>query len=645
MTAWLGLIPAIAAAIALITLPGTFLSWALRLRGLTFIAAAVAGSLAIVALASIIAPLLGMSWGIGPVLLVTFAAGLVLTFTRFLKPDRGRAPVPWFSLRNTITYGAALAIAFLLVTWTLVQGMMAPENISQIYDGVFHLNAVQHILVTEDASPFHMALATHLPETTFYPTAWHASVALIAQISGASVPAATNALSIVAAAWIWPVAILFFARPFFVSRRAHVFAGAILATAFATFPYSFLYWGVLYPNLLSFSLIPIALGFLHLALRHRHRTEPITLLASWVAFAGATGAAAFAHPNAILTIIALATPLLLVTIWDVVRLTPNTASRVVRISGIALTFVLCGFIWSTITTGDSNRTYEASIPGAIVAIVGTTPFLETRGWFLALLVLTGIGILIYTRRHRWIIASYFIVVGLYVVVTSFEGPVRDLFTIAWYNDGYRIAAMLPIVALPLAARAAAGIIDLVHSGLEHSFRNSKSRTALRRSVAFTTVIILALLTAAARAPIDHAVEQSLRNVFRFDEQSEILTPDELELFQRLPESVPEDALIASNPRNGSALAYLFGERAVLFPHLKGNYSPAATELATIFPLDDARTCELLTDIGVTHMLGSSGFIYFSHTSTFTGLDDLENSDLLTEIDREGDAALYEVTGC
>lgn len=643
MTAWLTLAPAVITAVALSTLPGTLLAWALRFRGLTFVAASIAGSFAVISLASIIAPFIGMDWGLAPVFIVALVAGAILLLTRLFNRNINGAA--WFDWRSTLTYGGALGLAFVLVSWTLVQGFDSPENIAQNYDSVFHLNATHHILTTGDASPFHMTLANPVLETTFYPTAWHATASLISQIAGATVPAASNAFAIAVAGWVWPVAILFFSRPFFVTRNAHVLAGAVLAASFATFPYSFLYWGVLYPNLLSYALIPITLGFLHLALRYRHRSEPVPLASVWIATVGSLGAAALAHPNAFLSIVALATPLFVVTIWDIVRRGSGVYSKVFRISGILLTFVAFGIIWSMVTTGDSSREHGASIPGAIIAILGTTPFLETRGWFLTILILIGIALFTYFRRHRWLIGSFLIVVGLYVTVTSFEGQLRDLFTIGWYNDGYRIAALLPIVALPLAGRAVAMLLDLVRGSIVGYFNSPmKDRTQRSISVIATTSLILLVLTG-ARAPIDAHVTDALRSTFQLDEDSPVVTPDELELFTRISDHVPEDGLIVGNPLNGSALAYAYSDRRVLFPHLKGNYGEAARELAIGFPIDDARSCELLDELGATHMLGSSGFIYFASTSTYQGLDDLGSSALLTPVDREGDATLYEVTGC
>ena len=53
-----------------------------------------------------------------------------------------------------------------------------------------------------------------------------------------------------------------------------------------------------------------------------------------------------------------------------------------------------------------------------------------------------------------------------------------------------------------------------------------------------------------------------------------INPDELQLFEDVAELTPEDAVIAGNPWNGSALAYAFTGRRVLFPHVGGAYTVA-----------------------------------------------------------------------
>ena len=174
---WLEALHASAVAIVLFVVPGAPFAILLGLRGAAALGVAVAASVGIVGAASLLAPLLGLDWGLLPV-------GIV----------------------------AALILA------TLLPGMGSPQHPSQTYDALFHLNAIRWIADTADASPLHMTMTTPAAASGFYPTTWHAFAALAMQATGSSVVVTANAVSLAVAAFVWPVACAFLARMLFGSR-------------------------------------------------------------------------------------------------------------------------------------------------------------------------------------------------------------------------------------------------------------------------------------------------------------------------------------------------------------------------------------------------------------------------------------------
>lgn len=637
MIAWVQIFPALLTAAALAIVPGIPAALVLRLRGLAMVAGSIAASFAAIGLASFIAPYLGIDWGILPVLAMSVALAAVSAIVRVF--DRSPAPVYSTPTRSRrIAYCAAFLIAAVLIVTIVVPGIGRPWHISQSYDNVFHLNAVAWILETGNASPLAMTMANPEASMSFYPTLWHAAVALVIQVSGTSLPFATNALSIVVAAGVWPIGIMFFARPFFRASLPAVVASGIIAAAFSAFPYHLFSWGILYPNLLSVALLPVALGFLHAVLRHHRLQETGRIGAVWIGFAGSLGAAALAHPNAVLGLIALSLPLFVVVAIENFTRFGHSPKFWARLIVIAVTVACMALVWRLISTGDSTREFGQSPLDAVVDALTNAPLTPVDAWFITVFVLFGAVLIWRGRIHRWLVISYVLTVLLYVIASSTVGPIRDFFTIGWYNDAHRLAFLIPIAAVPLASAAAATMLRTLQQGLTRV-------SAAKRLLVYGMALLL--IVAGSRGASMVASENDMFVMFEPGGQVvDLVSDDELALIERLENTTPENALIAGNPWNGSGLAYAFGQRDVLFPHLKGQWTPEAEELANnLRDLPEAEICRLTEALGVTHVLGSNEPLYMDRDTEYLGLNDLQERAPLTPIDSEGKATLYMIEGC
>lgn len=642
MFAWLEALPAVLVAVGIVTLPGIPAAWLLRLRGLALVAAAIAASLAAVVLASLAAPLLGLRWGIIPVLLAAavIAAPMIavrsLTRANNAVPRARLTPAPWTA--------AAVLLAGAIIASTVTQAIGSPENISQTFDGVFHINAAAKILLSGDASPLHMDLSTPGSAAAFYPTVWHSVVTLVAQLTGASIPVATNAFALTVSAWIWPVGILFFSRPFFAHRPVHLILGAVLTASFTAYPYLLLAWGVLYPNLLSTSLIPIALGFLYPALRYRQLHPAAPRAAFWVATAGAIGATAFSHPNGLFGIAAFATPMLMVAANDVQKLSVPTRVKLARWAALLIPLLCFAGMWIFVRTGDNSREFGGNIPKALLDGVTNAPMLDARSWFLTLLVASGVLVLLLRKRHRWLIASYAIALGLFVISSGMDGSLRDTFTGAWYNDAHRLAALLPIATVPLSAIAAAQLANFVSDGIRR-VDLPRHTEVVRRLLPTIGVILLCGLVFTGARGMNFVLQTGWISDLHTPD-GELLSVDERTLLERLPEEVPEGESVAGDPWTGTGLALAISHRDVLFGHLQGSYDADRLNLASSLNTLGPAACPMLERLGVSYLLDFGDSRYSigddSLYDQFEGLSHLEESPVLTEIDREGDAALFVV---
>lgn len=647
MTAWLAaLLPALLA-VALVTLPGLATAWALRLRGLGLLAGSVAASLAIIAMATLAAPVIGLRWGLLPVLGGALALALIAFLVRRWLP--AGPPTRAFAWRD-LTAAVPVLVGAGIIAIEVVRAIGAPENVSQTYDAVFHLNAVAFIMDTGDASPLHMNLAAPEQEIVVYPTLWHALVALVSTLGGASVPVATNAVTLAVAAWIWPVAALFFTAPFVSGRRSGFLFAAIFAATSSAFPYLMLSWGVLYPNMLSGAILPIALGFTHLALRPESQTLRVPRASLWIGAAGAIGAVGFAHPNGLFGFAAIVLPLLVAYGVRVGTRRLSPLGRVARWGGVLAALALIAMMWVVAQNGDSDKQYEGGVLKGVLGALSNAPLIPAKAWFVTVFVLAGAILLVLWRRHRWLVLSYGLTVLLYAIAIGLTGPLRDAFTVAWYNDAARLAALLPITAVPLAAVAAMLLFDAVRLGLPRVplALPSWERTSWLPVIALVAVAAI-IMTGARGANIGSQIGwmSGLFSPHPNDRaEPDMLSSDELALLDRLGQEVPEGSRIAGDPWNGSAYAYAISGRNVLFPHMGSLLDEDSLLIASSLSTMGAAACAPLERLGVGYVLdfGDPQFeTYRSELSPhFAGLRHVAQNPILHEIDREGEAALYRV---
>lgn len=625
---WLAQWPAFLAGLALLILPGLPAALLLRLRGAFLLAGSVVCSLASIGGASLIAPVMGVRWSVLPVVLVAVVTAAIAAVLRVVS--RGRA----VAVSSGASRWAWAALGAAVVVWGLVilLGIKSPSHPTQLYDGLFHLNAVEFILQKGDASPFHMTMALGDTKTTFYPTLWHAVVSLVVPVAS-SVVAATNVVTVVVIALVWPVALATLARALFPKRPAAAIWTPLLALGFTVFPLGFLNWGVLYPNLIGTIQIPLVLAFVILIGRSG-LTRPQRIAIALLSLATAASTA-LGHPSALLGAVALLIPYAAWRAYEFAGARRRRDRWFVALLGVVCLAVL-GIVWN-----NANVTTNEWLPGVTLAqAFGEAAFLgpvgRATGLLLGALSIAGISAVVRQRRW-WILASHGVALAFYLAAAWL--PVlylRSAIVGVWYDDTTRVAALLAMIGLPLAGLGAAEVVAWGR-GLH---RSGHSRKAL--ALIAVLVVLAATHLTAVRDDLSF-----MRNVsFRFDDESRGLSAEEAQLFDEADEILDEDDLVLGNPLTGAALLYAYTGHDVVFPHVTGRYSTSAQILARSLNLGEPPACDALEDVGVTYVLDfGDRELFENHYTTYGGLHDLSDLPFLTEAARVGDAVLYEVSGC
>lgn len=648
---WLEATPAVAVALVALVLPGLAVALAAGLRGIPAWGAATPLSVSVLAVGGVAAGLAGAPWGPAPALAVSALAVLVAWgLARLLGPRRDSDP-GW--LRGTALSAGLLGAG--LCAAAVVAGIGAPDRVPQTFDAVFHLNAVRRAVETGTVSSLGLgALASPESPGAFYPGAWHAVAVLVAQVCGSPVVAA-SAVS-VALAVLWPFGCLALVRQAIGASVPPLVAGGVLAGAFGAAPFLLLSYGTVWPNALGTVLLPPVLGAAVVTLRLASQ-DTTGVRRSAVVVAAALPGLLLAHPNVVVALAVYAVPLTAVSLalgrLDVLPLRRPVLWGLWSAGCAALVWVVTRSSIFAATRGTDWRAAESLAQAAGEAMLVAPRGLPVPA-VAAVLVLVGVLAALRTPRLAWLVGGHGAAAALFVLAAGSDSPLAQALTGPWYNDAFRLAALLPVTAVPLAALGAAAsarwAARLVRPGMPPAGpaaphpEGVRARPRRAPVLAAAAVVVTAVLAGVQGA----AVRDNAAVVARWYGDAALAGPAEQELFSRLRSMVPEDSVIAGNPWNGSALAEAVGGRQVLFPHLSGHWgrdrSTVATSLAEL--RTDPVACDAVRRLGVDYVLGGDSIFWHGdpRQRLFAGLD-VSDAEGFVPVASGGRLTLYRVPDC
>ena len=699
MAMWSALLHPLLIAAALLYAPGGLIAIAARLPVRVVVALAPALSVAVIAGTGLLAPRLGLAWGVSVVagataiiVLAAIAVRAAHRLTGILISRRARAvaqdarddgapndpdgaaqpeePAPQESAgpspapasiggRVSRCWAAARGPAEDLGLWIVSAALMlaicaqfinAPDAFSQTYDAVYHLNAVRWILDTGNASSLSFDMV--ISRGAVYPLGWHTLVALTMRLSGiTSIPLASNAVMCAVAGLTWTSGVITLTSALTAGRRAGRIATAVLASAAPAFPLLGLFWGILYPVFLATAMLPSVL-LTAVTASARAMALPRRAVLWLMAGAGCAGLA-LAHPSII--VIALIAGVSAAATRSVsLAVCAVRARHHVRRAVLAcvLTALLAGASWSAAPALRASKSVSqwppyTSAAGGIGEAVTSAPELTAIVWPLALL--TVIGYLSAWRRQstRWVALTHTVVCGLYVVdVSQKVSPLRYSLTGFWYSDAYRSGGFMMVTALPLAGIGACALADAAGRALPRAVRAATTVPWLRAAL---TILVIAAL--AWQSTGSAAMSYNLKKfglTFLVTDDSQSLTADELAVVNRLPDLLGPDDVVLADPWRGGSLAYGLTGVTTLPRHLSsyGSTSPALTVLENSLDEvgDNPEVCPAIEELGVDYVLDFKGRTILDGPQA-PGLSDIQPRDGFRTVLRIGDATLYRITAC
>lgn len=651
---WTSVLPEILCSAAVFVLPGLLVAYLGGLRGITAWGTAPLVTVGVVTGVGIASGIVGAPFGPVTALLGAVAAALVALAFSFVLRLRGVRRPPSDGFRYHAATGAAVLAAAVIGTVTFVLGIGKPGAISQTWDSVFHYNAIRYIVESGNGSALEVG-SLNQPGThgQFYPAAWHDMAALLAQLTGASVPVAALVTCLVISVLVWPLGCLLLCRQLFGASGSRAASAAVVtgfvASLFGPFPWMIMGWGVLWPNALGTALavggVALGLSVLRLAEQDRFDTGRrwfFAVIGAW--------AVAISHPNSAISVAVLLLPPLLIVFGRYLRAewTGGHRTRGAVVLAAVVVVVTGGWVYvSGLATIRSVRSFFWPPFDTVPQALGETFTNGTNGQhgalLLSLFMLVGMVACFVGRTRRWLVVAELLTVALYVGSAAIGSPLVRQLTGFWYDDSHRIAATLPIVAIPLSVIGLLTAGEWIHERIPAPLAGKRGRVAGITLVAAAAVAAVSALHGVPNNAQVIGREYSTVGDYR------LVGPQKRAFFHTVESIVPPGALVANDPFDGTAALWALTGTRVLFPKAGPTSDPELTYLAKhlVDAATDPRACALVREYDVDFMVTAPDNYHSAaeRPGFYSGVTDPHGRAGFQLVASAGKNRLYEITTC
>lgn len=579
---------------------------------------------------------------------------------------------PRFQIKMLCFYILIGSFLVIFVYFKHLHGLDAfqPDN-----DNATHLGLIKNMVSTRNMSVLSTGVylnATTYPDTTnvgsFYPAVFHTIAALAVMTSGVQAQVAENLTSAVVIAAVYTSGCYALFRSLGPDDKGVQISGGITCLLIVGFPWIFIVWGPLYPNLLSLSLIPAALS-LEIEICDRLTKQRIS--ASQIAvYAMSLVAIAGSHPNGIFTLGVLSIPLLIRTAYVFPKVESNRF-EIKPLLFASLTFTVIAVLWTVCfklpqlqSVVNYKWAADQTFPQAIQSLLFFGYTRETNQPLLLILLCVGIISQLKARNRGWTIVSYLITSIMYIVAVCIDGPVKQFLCGFWYCDHTRIAACTSLSAMVLVSLGLSEILRFV-SAIASKYRLSNMSGLKALLLALVLLdIVFPVLPGQFLDKKSPFVDYKQLLDYKFSNDSpKVYSREEQEFVEKAKEIVPSDVTILNIPFDGSCFAYDIQDLNVYYrdPHICGTKVDTESYHSWLFRkslsnyLDDSEVMEALASDNIGYVLlldnGNSDnelerfFSGYSETD-WNGLASVnEGTPGFRLVAAEDDMRLYRITFC
>ncbi len=649
MGLWIGTLIALFLLIA----PGTIIARTTQLTWPVAIAVGPALTYGVVALAIIPFGALGIPWNGWTALAALVAVCLVMTGLQLLlaryrdTEAEARGIGGWPAL----TVAAGVLLGALLIMWAAYRGITHWQSIPSTWDAVWHSNEVRFMLDTGQASSTHMGELRNVEtqQALYYPSVFHALVAVFCQLTGAAPTTGYTLSSVAASVWLFPTSAAMLTwqllRPRTNQwRTAGVSAtAAALSASFTSVPY--VEFGVAaMPNLAAYGVAIPTFVLITSTLRHRDRIPAAVLALVGVLSVHLTGG--------FIVILFLLAWWFLDAWWHPVR---GRLADVLTLAAVAVptaAILAPQFIGvlkqADIIAGHAFPSFKSVKQGVIDALLLHTRHLNDFPTQYGLLVLVYIGMAILLYKKIWWPPVVWLVLTVATIYSGapFHNPlgaaIEGLSTF-FYNDPRRLTAVVTMLVTPMAAIALFAAVMLLVAGAKRVTARFKQLPAPVWAAATAGLLVVATVLTGRQYLYRHLV------LFGDKYDSVIIGQRDLmamAYLAKLPGA--HDTLIGDSNIDGTAWVYAVADLHPLWTHYDFPQQTGPGYYRYIFWSSarkgdsDPKVVEAIKALNIRYILTSTpnvrGF------ATPDGLVSLEKSKSWMLIYDNGGAKIYEWRG-
>ncbi len=630
--------------------PGAVVGVAGGLQGWRLAAAAPLLTYAVAGLTGPWSSAAGVPWSVPVLLAGTVAIALAVAAVRALiglvARDReapAAAPDSWSRAAHA-GVAAAVLTAAVVGAAAVLGGLRRLGTVPQDWDAVFHANGIRWIADRGDASLFGMSQVNWFEPGTaiFYPNAYHVVGAVVRQVTERDLPSVLNAHTALLpglAALVLAVVVRRFG-----GTAVHA-AGTALAAVSVSALYDMLWRGPLLPYVTGAVLTPVFVVLMADVMDARgvrERTGPVALLAL-----GTAGLVCL-HPAMLFGAVVFAVALVA---WRWAR-SPRSAPRDVLAlaaagaAGLALSFLqIGGSVYSASSFPAVD--WPADLPWS-TSIVQVLTFSHAAGTLQgALTVLAAVGLLTYHRLGdlRWVGLPVVVFGTLFVLAASSDAPWVNALTRPWWNDRWRLAGVVALVACVLVGHGLAQVHALAVAGLRRATARAGDRTAPAVAAApalLGALVLVAFVVASSGLDVERNAEKMTINTG----EGPAVSTDEIVAMRELERIVPDGVRVLNDRNDGSVWMYALAGVLPVAGHYDGT-GLGGTDvdvLAARFNQyeSDPAVRAAVRDLDVGFVYVAEGFLR-GYESRAPGLADLASAPYLEVVYRNPDAVVYRIT--
>lgn len=714
-------LPALVAALLLVV-PGLIVNLGLGARGFDALGLAPLSSLGVLAIATLMVPVLVGRWSLAAVaislaliLLVAVSGRLVIGLWSGRRgPGRPELSVqgvwsgvlglrtprvwwmsqPWRPRRRTTWWLASAGVAAGLVAVNFIHGVQGPDMPSQTIDAGFHYNAVLAVIHSGFPDGGHVGAASGAAATGWYPPLWHDLTALTSSLTGVNVAIGANAVGWAIGGVVWPLSMVWLcSRILPHARLITTLALGLCTGAITLFPYIMLSYGVLWPNVLSLAAIPaeiaLTLMVMHLMPRSPQALEDISSggmtadgaildeieaaavrqgaalgpgLSWWtvllVGFLGVVGMF-FAHPGAVfaLGVWAFVGAAILSGRW-VVRSRANGPRQLRRsLLWLVLGWLVVLGLWAGLNlvpalnaVRDFNWHNLMTMNQAMGQALTLSTVITKANWVLGAATLWGFYRLLRVPRLRWLLVSHVFLVFLYMLCAGSSSWLARELTGFWYNDAQRVAALIPITAVPLAALGITSGADALGRVVGRVSDDLFGRVLPpRQALGIAAVGLLVLISVIPNQGLGMGAAILHDRYTNANYSHLMVTADEQALYEKLSTQMPAGETVLGSPFSGAQFSAIWSGHGVVIPHTSSNPTPDVRLVSEEFKsfTTNRAVCAALKRLKVGVVVDDQDLFWVTdkRQSSYSGLVKLFKTPGLTPIGYGSSVVIYRVGAC